>query len=52
MSEGDMKLSVCPYFRETQEKARNNDIGARDSYRFVKRARCRHQAVVVLGVRV
>lgn len=42
MSEGDMELSVCPYFRETQEKVRNNDNGAKDSYWFVKRARCLH----------
>jgi hypothetical protein len=44
MSDGDMKPSVCPYFRETQEKVFNNDIGARDPYRFVKRAGCWHEA--------
>ena len=44
MSEGDMERSVCPYFRETQDRVRNSDIGARDPYRFVKRARCRHES--------
>lgn len=34
----------CPYFREFEEKLRNNDNGAKDPYRFVKRARCGHGA--------
>jgi len=42
MSEGDMEQNVCPYFRETQDKVRNNDVGARDAWRFVKRAHCAH----------
>ena len=40
MSEGEMEKNVCPYFGETQEKVRNNDMGAADPYRFVKRSRC------------
>lgn len=43
MSEGEMEQSVCPYFREIEEKVRNNDMGAADAYRFVKRPRCRHE---------
>lgn len=39
-----MQKNVCPHFGETQEKVRNNDIGARDPYRFVKRGLCRHDA--------
>lgn len=39
-----MKKNVCPYFGETQEKVRNNDMGAAEPYRFVKRLRCRHEA--------
>lgn len=39
-----MEPRVCRYFRETQEKVRNNDKGAADPYRFVKRAQCRHEA--------
>ena len=35
-----MESSTCPYFREIQEKVRNNDMGAADPYRFVKRSRC------------
>ena len=37
-----MNQNVCPYFHERQEKVRNNDMGAKDPWRFVKRARCGH----------
>lgn len=39
-----MEKNACPYFGETQYRVRNNDIGAIDPYRFVKRARCQHEA--------
>jgi len=42
MSEDNTQQDSCPYFRETQEKIRNNDIGAKDPWRFVKRVRCDH----------
>ncbi len=34
----------CPYFQETQEKVRNNDMGAPDPYWLAKRAWCGHGA--------
>lgn len=39
----DAMREPCPYFLETQDKVRNNDMGAPDPYRFVKRVRCGHE---------
>jgi hypothetical protein len=31
-------------FQETHDKVRNNDMGATDPYRFVKRVSCGHES--------
>lgn len=40
---GNVLREPCPYFRETQDKVRNNDMRALEPHRFVKRARCGHR---------
>ena len=42
MNKGMMKQEIFPYFSETQDKIRNNDIGAKDRWRFVRHPRCEH----------
>jgi hypothetical protein len=44
MSDGDMRQNVCPYFREFQERVRNNDIGEKDPWQFVKHVRFEHES--------
>lgn len=41
---GDVLREPCPYFWETQNKVRNNDIEAPDPYRLVQQTRCGHKA--------
>ena len=38
------KHVLCPHFSETQQKVPNNDMGAKDRWRFVTRSRCGHEA--------
>jgi hypothetical protein len=40
----DVMREPCPSFLETQDKARNNDMGAPDPYQFVKRVGCGHES--------
>jgi len=40
----DVMREPCTYFHETHDKVRNNDMGAPDPYRFVKRVRCGHES--------
>ena len=42
MSEDNIQQEVCAFFRGFQEGVRNNDIGAKDPWRFVKHVRCAH----------
>jgi hypothetical protein len=55
MSE-ELKPKICSYFREIEVKVPNNDRGAKDRWRFMKRLSCTHpdhathaQATVMTG---
>jgi hypothetical protein len=38
----NLTRETCLYFKKTEQKVPNDDIGAPDAWRFVKRVRCGH----------